>query len=42
MYVFKESIRRYAIDYKGRGRKEVIVTGLAQLQQERLGETLDG
>ena len=24
MYVFKESTRRYAIDYKGRGRKEVI------------------
>ena len=24
MYVFKESIRRCAINYKGRGRKEVI------------------
>ena len=24
MYVFEESTRRYAIDYKGQGRKEVI------------------
>jgi len=23
-YIFKKSIRRYAIDHKGRGRKEVI------------------
>jgi len=24
IYIFKESIRRYAVDYKGRGYKEVI------------------
>ena len=24
IYIFKESIRRYAIDYKGQGHKEVI------------------
>ena len=31
MYVFKESTRRYAIDYKGRGRKEVIYLHVADI-----------
>jgi len=30
-YVFKESIRRYAINYKGRGRKEVIYLRVADI-----------
>ena len=30
-YVFKESIRRYAIDRKGRGRKEVIYLHVADV-----------
>ena len=31
MYVFKESIRRYIIDHKGRGRKEVIYLRVADV-----------
>ena len=31
MYVFKESTRRYAIDRKGRGRKEVIYLYVADV-----------
>ena len=31
-YVFKESIRRYAIDYKGQGRKEVIYSRVADIR----------
>ena len=31
VYVFKESIRRYAIDCKGRGRKEVIYLYVADV-----------
>ena len=31
MYVFKESTRHYAIDYKGRGRKEVIYLRVADV-----------
>ena len=31
MYVFKESIRRYTIDYKGQGRKEVIYLRVADV-----------
>ena len=27
MYVFEESTRRYVVDRKGRGRKEVILSG---------------
>ena len=30
-YVFKESTRRYAIDRKGRGRKEVIYLRVADI-----------
>jgi len=30
-YVFKESIRRYAINCKGRGRKEVIYLRVANI-----------
>jgi len=31
-YVFEESIRRCAIDYKGRGRKEVIYLRVANIR----------
>ena len=31
IYIFEESIRRYAIDYKGRGRKEVIYLRVADV-----------
>jgi hypothetical protein len=31
MYVFKESIRRYAINRKGQGRKEVIYPCVADI-----------
>ena len=31
MYIFKESTRRYAIDCKGRGRKEVIYLYIADI-----------
>ena len=31
IYVFKESIRHYTIDYKGRGRKEVIYLYIANI-----------
>jgi len=34
-YVFKKSIRRYAIDYKGRGRKEVIYLRVADISYTR-------
>ena len=34
-YVFKESIRRCAIDYKGRGRKEVIYLRVADVSCTR-------
>ena len=34
-YVFKESIRRYAIDCKGRGRKEVIYLRVADVSCTR-------
>ena len=34
-YVFKKSIRRYAIDYKGRGRKEVIYLRVADISCTR-------
>ena len=34
-YVFKESIRRYAIDRKGRGRKEVIYLRVADVSYTR-------
>ena len=34
-YVFKESIRRYAIDRKGRGRKEVIYLRVANISYTR-------
>jgi len=34
-YIFKESIRRYAIDYKGRGRKEVIYLRVADVSYTR-------
>ena len=34
-YVFKESIRRYAIDYKGQGRKEVIYLRAANISYTR-------
>ena len=34
-YVFKESIRRYAIDRKGRGRKEVIYLRVANVSYTR-------
>jgi len=30
-YIFEESIRRYAIDYKGQGRKEVIYLRVANI-----------
>ena len=30
-YIFKEFIRYYAIDYKGRGRKEVIYLRIADI-----------
>jgi hypothetical protein len=32
-YVFKESTRRYAIDRKSRGRKEVIYKGVTSMPQ---------
>jgi len=35
-YIFEESIRRYAIDYKGRGRKEVIYLRVANISCNRL------
>ena len=35
VYVFKESIRRCAIDYKGRGRKEVIYLRVADISYTR-------
>jgi hypothetical protein len=35
MYVFKESIRRYAIDRKGRGRKEAIYLRVADVSYTR-------
>jgi len=35
MYIFKESTRRYAIDYKGRGRKEVIYLRVADVSYTR-------
>ena len=34
-YVFEESIRRYAIDRKGRGRKEVIYLRVADVSYTR-------
>ena len=34
-YVFEESIRRYAIDRKGRGRKEVIYLRVADVSCTR-------
>jgi len=34
-YVFKESTRHYAIDYKGRGRKEVIYLRVANVSCTR-------
>jgi len=34
-YVFEESIRRYAIDCKGRGRKEVIYLRVADISCTR-------
>ena len=34
-YVFEESIRRYAIDYNGRGRKEVIYLRVADVSCTR-------
>jgi len=34
-YVFKESTRRYAIDRKGRGRKEVIYLRVADISYTR-------
>ena len=34
-YIFKESIRYYAIDYKGRGRKEVIYLRVADVSCTR-------
>jgi len=34
-YVFKESTRRYAIDRKGRGRKEVIYLRVANISYTR-------
>jgi len=34
-YVFRESIKRYAIDYKGRGRKEVIYPRVADISYTR-------
>ena len=35
MYVFKESTRRYAIDRKGQGRKEVIYLRVADVSYTR-------
>ena len=35
MYVFKESTRHYAIDCKGRGRKEVIYLHIADVSCTR-------
>jgi len=34
-YIFEESIRRYAIDRKGRGRKEVIYLRVADISCTR-------
>ena len=34
-YVFKESIKRYAIDHKGRGRKEAIYLRVADVSCTR-------
>ena len=35
IYIFEESIRRYTIDYKGRGRKEVIYLRVADVSCTR-------
>ena len=35
MYIFREFIRRCAIDYKGRGRKEVIYLRVADVSCTR-------
>ena len=35
IYIFKESIRRYAIDYKGQGRKKVIYLYIADISCTR-------
>ena len=35
IYVFKESIRHYVIDHKGRGRKEVIYLRVADVRCTR-------
>ena len=35
MYIFKESTRRYAIDHKSRGRKEVIYLRVADVSCTR-------
>ena len=35
IYIFEESIRRYAINYKGRGRKEVIYLHIADVSYTR-------
>ena len=35
MYIFKESIRRYAINYKGQGHKEVIYLRIADISCTR-------
>ena len=35
MYVFQEFTRRYAINYKGRGRKEVIYLRVANISYTR-------
>ena len=35
VYVFKEFIRRYAINHKGRGRKEVIYLRVADVSYTR-------
>ena len=35
MYIFRESIRRCAIDRKGRGRKEVIYLRVADISYTR-------
>jgi len=34
-YIFEESTRRYAIDHKGRGRKEVIYLRVADVSYTR-------
>ena len=35
IYIFEESIRRYAINYKGQGRKEVIYLRVADVSCTR-------